>query len=167
MNPAHLLVEVGALTEVLADAIDSGASVGFLAPPKTAELRTWWLRLVPGLVDDTLLLWAARVDDRIVGTVQVRLTTYPNGKHRAELAKLLVHRDARGQGIGRALLEAAERGAAEAGVTLLLLDTQTGSAAERLYVTLGWQTVGEVPNHSQDPQGVLQPTTFLFKTITP
>lgn len=160
-----LLEHAADLAEVLADAVEDGASVGFLTPVDRAELRAWWSALAPALDDGSLLLWAARVDGRIVGTVQVRLTSYPNGRHRAELAKLLVHRDARGRGVGRDLLESAERGAADLGVTLLLLDTQTGSTAERLYVALGWTTVGVVPNHALDPAGVPRPTTFLFKAI--
>ncbi|MFD0569266.1 GNAT family N-acetyltransferase [Kitasatospora gansuensis] len=101
----------------------------------------------------------------MLGTVQLRLTSYPNGRHRADLAKLLVHRDARGRGLGRRLLELAEQGAAEHGVTLLLLDTQTDSPAEQLYRAAGWTAFGTVPEHAADPAGVLRPTTFFHKAL--
>ncbi|HWO61922.1 MAG TPA: GNAT family N-acetyltransferase, partial [Umezawaea sp.] len=99
------------LAEVLVDAVGSGASVGFLAGLERAEAAAWWSGLEPAVVDGTVLLWVAEVDGRVVGTVQVRLATLPNARHRAELAKLLVHRSARGRGVGRELMRAAERGA--------------------------------------------------------
>jgi ribosomal protein S18 acetylase RimI-like enzyme len=153
------------LADLLADAVEGGASVGFLASPDHAGLVAWWKALAPAVEDGTLLLWAARADDRIVGTVQVRLTSLPNGKHRAELAKLLVHRSARGRGIGRELMRTAERGAAALGITLLVLDTETDSPAEGMYVSLGWTKVGVVPDFALDPGGVMRPTTVFYKAI--
>jgi GNAT superfamily N-acetyltransferase len=88
------------LAHVLVDAVDSGASVGFLAGLGHAEAVEWWSGLSKAVADGTLLLWTAAVDGRVVGTVQVRLAALPNARHRAELAKLLVHRSVRGRGIG-------------------------------------------------------------------
>ncbi|HEX6341814.1 GNAT family N-acetyltransferase [Umezawaea sp.] len=159
-------VPSGELADVLLDAVGGGASVGFLAGLERAAAVEWWSGLAPAVADGTLLLWTARVDGRVVGTVQVRLATMPNARHRAELAKLLVHRSARGRGIGRALMGAAERGAADAGVTLLVLDTETGSPAEGMYTSLGWTTVGVIPDFALDPEGKLAPTTVLYKVVT-
>jgi GNAT superfamily N-acetyltransferase len=154
------------LADVLVDAVEGGASVGFLAGLGRVEAAEWWSRLGPAVVDGTLLLWVAEVDGRVVGTVQVRLATLPNARHRAELAKLLVHRSARGRGVGRELMRAAERGAAEAGASLLVLDTETGSPAEGMYASLGWTAVGVIPDYALDPVGKLAPTTVLYKVIT-
>ena len=154
------------LADVLVDAVDGGASVGFLAGLERAEAAEWWSRLEPAVVDGTLLLWVAEVDGRVVGTVQVRLAALPNARHRAELAKLLVHRSARGRGVGRELMRAAERGAAEAGASLLVLDTETGSRAEGIYTSLGWTAVGVIPDYALDPEGKLAPTTILYKVVT-
>ena len=83
----------------------------------------------------------------LVGTVQVILALPPNQPHRAEIAKLLVHRSARKRGIARLLMEAAEDEARAEGKTLLVLDAVTGDAAARLYTRLGWTTVGEIPGY--------------------
>ncbi|MEO6086213.1 MAG: GNAT family N-acetyltransferase [Umezawaea sp.] len=154
------------LADVLVDAVEGGASVGFLAGLDRAEAVAWWSGLSQAVADGTLLLWVAEVDGRVVGTVQVRLATLPNARHRAELAKLLVHRSARGRGVGRGLMLAAERGAADAGVALLVLDTETGSPAEGIYTSMGWKTVGVIPDYALDPGGELSPTTILYKVVT-
>jgi GNAT superfamily N-acetyltransferase len=154
------------LADVLLDAVGSGASVGFLAGLDRAEAVEWWSGLSEAVADGTLLLWTAEVDGRVVGTVQVRLATLPNARHRAELAKLLVHRSVRGRGIGRELMRAAERGAADAGVALLVLDTETGSPAEGIYTSLGWTAVGVIPDYALDPEGKLRPTTILYRVVT-
>ncbi len=154
------------LADVLVDVVDGGASVGFLAGLGRAEAAAWWSGLSGAVADGTLLLWVAEVDGRVVGTVQVRLATLPNARHRGELAKLLVHRSARGRGIGRELMNAAERGAAEAGAALLVLDTETGSPAEGIYTSLGWTAVGVIPDYALDPEGKPSPTTILYKVLT-
>ncbi|MBM7773453.1 GNAT superfamily N-acetyltransferase [Actinokineospora baliensis] len=155
------------LADLLVDAVAGGASVGFLHPLDRAVAAKWWLGLQSALAEGRVLLWVARVDGRVVGTVQLRLSDYENGPHRAELAKLLVHRHVRGRGIGRSLLECAERGALERGRTLLLLDTETGSPAERLYSSGGWVEMGVVPGHALNPAGELRPTTFYRRHLSP
>ncbi len=102
-----------------------------------------------------------------MGTVGLAHPGKPNGRHRAEVVKLIVHRRARGRGLGRALLAAVEHAAAEAGITLLHLDTQTGSPAERLYRTAGWIPVGVVPDYAADTDGVLRAATFFYKALVP
>nr|WP_243869577.1 GNAT family N-acetyltransferase [Amycolatopsis granulosa] len=149
--------------EVLADCTNGGASVGFLAPLDPAESAAWWAGLAGDVAEGRVLVWAAWDGARLVGTVQLRPAPLPNAPHRAELAKLLVHRDARGHGLGRALLAEAEHAARAAGITLLVLDTETGSPAERLYRSAGWTEAGTVPGYAADPGGTLKPTTFFYK----
>jgi GNAT superfamily N-acetyltransferase len=153
------------LAAVLVDAVAGGASVGFLAPLSLDDAVAWSRALVPDVADGSVLVWVARTDGKISGTVQLRLTAAPTGAHRAEVAKLTVLRSARGHGYGRRLLAAAEDGAASFGVTLLMLDTQTGSAAEGLYSSGGWTRVGTVPGYAADPAGELRPTTFFYKKV--
>ncbi|WNV90131.1 GNAT family N-acetyltransferase [Umezawaea sp. Da 62-37] len=155
----------GELADVLVDAVEGGASVGFLLPLDRANAASWWEDLAPAVASGSLLLWVARIDGRVVGTVQVRLATMPNARHRGELAKLLVHRSARGRGIARALVEAAEQGAADAGITLLILDTETRSPAHGIYTHLGWTEVGTIPDYALDPKGEQSPTTIFYKRI--
>ncbi|ROP40474.1 GNAT family N-acetyltransferase [Saccharothrix texasensis] len=152
-----------ALTDVLVDAVEGGASVGFVKPLPREQALAWWQSRAAPVADGVLALWVARAGAHVLGTVQVRFSDTANGTHRAEVAKLLVRRDARGSGLGRALLDVAERGAAERGATLLVLDTQTGSAAERLYRRAGWTEAGVIPDYAADPDGVLRPTTLFYK----
>ncbi|WP_229686897.1 GNAT family N-acetyltransferase [Longimycelium tulufanense] len=100
-----------------------------------------------------------------MGIVQLDLETKPNGRHRGEIAKLMVHRRARGQGLGKALLAHAEREAAALGVSLLVLDTQSGSGAEQLYRAAGWNRVGVIPDYAADPVGELHPTTIFYRSL--
>ncbi|MER7001201.1 GNAT family N-acetyltransferase [Streptomyces sp. NPDC000410] len=154
------------LAELLVDAVDAGASVGFLAPLDRAAAETWWRTHAAAIADGSRALWTARTGGgRITGTISLGFATYPNGRHRAEIAKLLVHRDARGRGLGRTLLATAERAAAAAGATLLHLDTETGSPAEALYRSAGWTEAGMIPDYAANPSGELHPTTLFFKKL--
>ncbi|UQS23523.1 GNAT family N-acetyltransferase [Amycolatopsis thermalba] len=165
LSAAEFADAVPALAEVLADCTNGGASVGFLAPLEASAAEAWWKELAGEVAEGRVLVWAAWDGSRLVGTVQVRPARLPNAPHRAELAKLLVHRDARGRGLGRALLTEAERGARGAGITLLVLDTETGSPASRLYESAGWTEAGTVPDYAADPAGTLKPTTFYFRRL--
>lgn len=165
LTPASLPAAVSGLAALLLDAVDDGASVGFTASLTSAQAEAWWRSLAPALTDDRVVLWAAKDGGRLIGTVQLRLETSPNGRHRAEIAKLLVHRAARGRGVARRILATAEALAAATGRTLLMLDTQTGSAAESLYRTTGWSELGTLPDYAADPSGALRPTTFFHKSL--
>ncbi|WP_433264481.1 N-acetyltransferase family protein [Actinosynnema sp. CS-041913] len=160
-----VLADAEELADVLADAVAGGASVGFLTPLPRPHAVSWWRAQAAAVANGVLAVWVARTDGRITGTVQVRFTSTLNGAHRAEIAKLMVLRRARGSGLGRQLLAAAEKGAADRGTTLLTLDTQTGSPAEALYRSAGWTEVGVIPDYAADPSGVLRPTTVFYKRI--
>jgi GNAT superfamily N-acetyltransferase len=155
------------LAELLVDAVEHGASVGFLAGLDPGRAASWWQGLTADVASGVVTVWVARDHGQVIGTVQLRRESKQNGAHRAELAKLVVHSGARRTGVGRALLARAEGEAAAAGVRLLLLDTQTGSAAEHLYRACGWNVLGVVPGHAADPGGTLRPTTFMFKELPP
>lgn len=166
LSAADLPALSGDLADLVCDAVEDGSSIGFLAPPDRAGIAAWWEGTAPAVAEGEAMLWVAREDGgRIVGTVQLRRGGMPNGRHRAEVAKLIVHRDARGRGLGRALLELAEREAAAAGISLLVLDTQTGSPAERLYRSAGWTEDGTIPDYAADTAGVLRPTTLFHKKL--
>lgn len=153
------------LADLLADAVDGGASVGFVAPFGRREAADWWRSISGDIANAQLILLAARLGDRVVGTVQLRLAPLPNSRHRAEVAKLLVRRHARRRGIARRLLAAIEDVARREGRTLLVLDTISGSEADRLYRSLGWTEVGSVPNYAAMPDGTLAPTTYFYREL--
>ncbi|MER5214599.1 GNAT family N-acetyltransferase [Streptomyces sp. NPDC002838] len=162
---AQLAANVEELADLLVDTVDGGASVGFLAPLDRAAAVAWWRGRVAAVAAGQLAVWTARDGDRTVGTVSLAFPDKPNSRHRAELVKLMVHRDARGQGLGRTLLTTAEEAAVGAGVTLLHLDTETGSPAERLYRSSGWIRAGVIPDYAASPAGVLRPTTLYYKHV--
>ncbi|MBY0459393.1 MAG: GNAT family N-acetyltransferase [Gemmataceae bacterium] len=152
------------LAELLTDAVDGGASVGFLAPLARADAEAYW-RGVFAALGDGVCLWVAEADGRVVGSAQLAPCVKPNGRHRAEVQKLFVLGAFRGRGIATDLMRAVERHAAALGRTLLVLDTQAGSAAETLYRKLGWQKAGEIPDYAASPNGELQATAYYFKAI--
>ncbi len=154
------------LADLLTDTVEGGASVGFLAPLDRAEAVAWWRERSTAVAAGHLLVWVAYEEPgRALGTVSLVLPDKPNSTHRAELVKLMVHRAARGRGLGRALLAVAEEEATARGVTLLHLDTESGSPAERLYRSSGWTAVGAIPDYAADPAGVLRPTTIYYKRL--
>jgi GNAT superfamily N-acetyltransferase len=166
LGPEEAQAAVGALAAVLIDCVEGGASVSFMAPLTRERAERFWLGVAEGVAaGERILLVAEDEGGRLLGTVQVVLQTPENQPHRADIAKMLVRREARRRGIGEALMGAAERAAAEAGRTLLVLDTVTGSDGERLYARVGWRRVGVIPNYALWPQGGLCDTTVFYKEL--
>ncbi|MFF4655575.1 GNAT family N-acetyltransferase [Streptomyces sp. NPDC001381] len=163
LDAGQLVDRVEELADLLVDAVDGGASVGFLAPLDRAEAVEWWRGRVSEVAGGRSAVWAAHDGGRVVGTVGLVFPDKANSRHRAELVKLMVHRDARGRGLGRRLLTVAEQAAVAAGITLLHLDTETGSPAEHLYRSAGWTRAGVIPDYAASPHGVLRPTTLYYK----
>ncbi len=153
------------LADVLAACVDGGASLGFHAPLDPAIARLWWERFP----SEGVILLAARQkqtqNGRIMGTVQLQSAESANGSHRGEVCKLLVHPDARRQGIGLALMAAVEKEAQRAGKSLLVLDTREGDPSNDLYARAGFQQGGRIPNWARDSAGVLSATIFWYKVI--
>lgn len=157
--------EFGGLCDVLIDCVEGGASVSFMQPMTVAKAAEFWREVAAGMARGELVLLVAE-DERgaIIGTAQVVWAQPENQPHRADVAKMLVHRRARRSGVGAAVLEAAERAAAEAGKTLLVLDTASAEA-ERLYERRGWQRVGTIPNFALWPGGGPCDTVVYYKRL--
>ena len=166
LSAGELLAASDQFADLLVDVVDGGASLGFLAPLAPADAAAWWESVAPAVDDGQLRVWAANEGGRVVGTISLKPELKANGRHRAEVTKLMVHRDVRGRGVARRLLAEVESAAADAGLSLLVLDTQTGSPAEHLYRAAGWTRAGIVPDYASDPAGVLHPTTIYFKALT-
>lgn len=157
--------EVAQLAKVLVDCVEGGASVSFMLPLSLQRAAMFWRGLAEDVAAGRRMLLVADDAEGIVGTVQVVLAQPENQPHRADIAKMLVHRRARRKGVGAALMRAAEDAARAAGKTLLVLDTATDSDAERLYVRQGWQRAGTVPDYALWPQGGLCSTTFYYRRL--
>lgn len=174
MSPAIVSLSAGDAADHVAQlgtllhaCVHDGASVGFVLPFTAAQSEAYWRgKVLPRMRDGSVVLLAARMDGRIVGSVQLDHDTPPNQPHRAEVRKLMVHPDCRRQGIARALMAAVERRAAALGRSLLTLDTRTGDHAEPLYIALGYRIAGIIPGYCRDPfEAKLDPTTVMYKTI--
>ena len=134
-------------------------------PLPPAHAQAFWRRVAESARTGERALLVAEDAQGIVGTVQLVLEQPDNQPHRADLAKMLVHRRARRQGLGAALMRAAEQTARECGKTLLVLDAVTGGDAARLYARLGWTRVGEIPGYALMPRGGLCSTTYFYKEL--
>ncbi|MET9594624.1 GNAT family N-acetyltransferase [Streptomyces sp. NPDC006516] len=161
----ELVTYADELAALLVEAVEGGASVGFLAPLDRADAAVWWRERAAAVEAGSHQVWIARDDERVAGTVGLVKAPLPNARHRAEVAKLIVRPSARGRGVGRALLTAVEEWAAEEGLTLLVLDTETDSLAERLYTAAGWTACGSIPRYAADPSGALRGTTLFYKEL--
>jgi GNAT superfamily N-acetyltransferase len=153
------------LAEVLADCVEGGASVSFMSPFSQHQALAFFRKVASSVAAGDTVLLAAKLDGRIVGTVQLGLDTPPNQPHRADIKKLLVHRMARGHGIGAALMAHVEQEARRHGRWLLVLDTVPGENGHRLYLRAGWTQTGLVPDYALFPDGRLCDTAIMWKRL--
>ncbi|CAA9212096.1 MAG: hypothetical protein AVDCRST_MAG77-2 [uncultured Chloroflexi bacterium] len=150
------------LVEVLIAIVHDGASVGFLPPLGYDEAAAYWR----GVLAPGVQLFVAELDGKVAGTVQLRPSPKPNASHRAEIAKLLVHPWARRRGLGRALMQGAERAARDLGRTLLVLDTRADDVSNDLYRSMGWLEYGRVPRYARSGTGDFHECIFYYKELT-
>ena len=165
LGATEVHAQLDGLAGVLHDCVAGGASVSYLTPFSHEQARSAFEGLAAEVEQGRRLILAAFVNGDVVGTVQVILALPPNQPHRAEIAKLLVHRSARKRGIAQLLMERAEAEARAEGKTLLVLDTVTGDPAERLYERMGWTKVGVIPGYALYPDGRPCDTTVFFKAM--
>jgi len=159
--------QIEQLADILIDCVEGGASVSFMHPLSHERAVMFWRRVVEGVAAGARALLVAADAQGLCGTVQLVLEQPENQPHRADVAKMLVHRRARRKGLGAALMRAVEDTARECGKTLLVLDSVTGGDAERLYERLGWERVGVIPGYALMPQGEPCSTTVFYRNIGP
>lgn len=157
--------QISELAGVLVDCVEGDASVSFMHPLSREHAQAFWRGVAEGVAAGERALLVAEDAQGICGTVQLVLAQPENQPHRADLAKMLVHRRVRRQGLGEALMRAAESMARDCGKTLLVLDTVTGDSGERLYQRLGWQRVGVIPGYALLPRGGLVGTTVFYREL--
>ncbi|HSI61386.1 MAG TPA: GNAT family N-acetyltransferase [Ideonella sp.] len=166
LGAAEAADHVEALAEVLLDCVEGGASVSFMLPLPREKALGFWRGVAEGVArGERLLLVAEDAEGHLVGTVQLIVALPDNQPHRADVAKMLVHRSARRRGVAQRLMAALDGAAREAGKSVLVLDTVTGGDAERLYERAGWQRVGVVPRYALMPDGAFCGTTFFHKQL--
>jgi ribosomal protein S18 acetylase RimI-like enzyme len=165
LTPPVSDADIHSLALLLIDAVDSGAAVSFMLPLPLERAEAWWRKTLNEAVNGAIFL-VARDEQGIAGSVQLHPAWAPNQPHRADIAKLLVHRRSRRMGLGTRLMQTIEEEARLAGFRLLTLDAKGGGAAEQLYRRLGWMVVGKIPDYALDPDGKnLHDTVVFYKAI--
>jgi acetyltransferase len=159
--------ERDAFSALVRDAVAHGASIGFTLPLSDGELAEYWhkvgLELAAG---NKILLIARGIDRGVVGSAQLALESRANGRHRAEVQKVMVLAAHRGQGLGAALMTELEAAARQRGRKLLLLDTSVGAGgAVKFYERLGYTFAGSIPDYAADPDGQLVPNAIFYKQL--
>lgn len=165
LNEAETRAALPALCAILSDCVEGGASVGFLSPYPPESALPFWETVASAVGDEAVVLFAAEVDGEILGTAQLAVKLPPNQPHRGDVKKVLVHRKARGLGLGRLLMKAVEAEALRRGRFVLVLDTSTGSPAEAIYERLGWSRIGVIPRYALMPDGSFCGSTFFSKAL--
>jgi ribosomal protein S18 acetylase RimI-like enzyme len=150
-----------ALSELLIDVVDDGASIGFLAPLPAAASAAYWSQVL----DEGTLLWTAMIDGQLAGTAQLHLATQANAAHRAEVAKLMVHPAFRRQSVGEKLMRVAEEAAKLEGRSLIVLDTRAGDPSNLLYKKMGYIEAGQIPGYARSSNGSLDGTVIYYKPL--
>lgn len=165
---AQLLARRREFEQLLLDAVTHGASIGFMLPLAANEAETYWRRVADEVgAGHKVLLAALGADGTLLGSGQLALEARANGRHRAEVQKVMVRHDARGRGIGATIMLQLEEEARRAERTLLFLDTSVGaSGAVRFYDRLGYTLVGSIPDYARDPDGEFAPNAIFFKRIS-
>lgn len=165
-SETDILAHLDALSDVLSNCVNGGASVSFMLPFTVDTAHAFWRRTAASVArGERVVLVAKNAEHRVIGTVQLITDQPENQPHRADVAKLLVHECARRSGVARALMLRLEEIAADAQKTVLVLDTATGSGAEHFYQQCGWQKVGEVPRYALMPDGELTATSIFYKFV--
>jgi ribosomal protein S18 acetylase RimI-like enzyme len=158
---------IGALERLLRDAVESGASIGFVLPLEESDIRRYWRDVVEAMRGGSRRLLGAFDGGQLIGAVQLDLANKANARHRGEVQKLLVHRPARRRGVGRMLMLRVEQLVLSLGRTLLVLDVRLNDPAQRLYESLGYRRTGVVPRYACDPDGTLRDCMFMHKELAP
>jgi len=165
LTPDQAEKNIDQLIDLLIDAVDGGASVGFMPPLSEPDARAYWRGVIGGVREKRRVLLVAMNGDLIQGAVQLDLEMRPNGNHRAEAMKLFVHRRARRRGVAKALMAELEATARRLGRTLLVMDTRKGGESEKMCESLGYVRFGEVPNYARSADGQLHTTVFFYRQL--
>ncbi|GAE32624.1 GNAT family N-acetyltransferase [Halalkalibacter hemicellulosilyticus] len=149
------------LTHLLIDVVNEGASIGFLPPISEGEAEAYW----KGVLKQGIILWVAKINEEVCGAVQLHFTDKENGLHRAEVAKLMVNSNHRRKGIGKKLMNVLHEKAKSHRIKLLVLDTRLGDPSNKLYKSIGYYKVGEIPKYAKSSTGELDATVFYYKEL--
>jgi len=153
------------LVDLLQDAVQSGASVGFIGPLSTADARNYWLAALAEVARGDRVVLLATDNANVIGCAQLTLTSRLNARHRADVQKLLVHSQSQRQGLGQALLQSIEKIAQQKGRSLLLADARADGPGEQLFLRAGYTKVGTIPRFQRGPNGHFDSTAIFYRNL--
>lgn len=153
------------LVALLQDAVQHGASVGFLAPLTAQAALEYWLGVIRSISDTGRMIWIALYNNTVVGTVQLVPCMWENGRHRAQVQQLFVLHSIRRMGLASRLMHQLEQDASTQGIRTLHLDTECGSQAEAFYQRMGYTRSGAIPDYSLTSQGQPSDGCIYYKSL--
>ena len=168
ISAVELTAETGGLAALLRDAVEHGASIGFTLPLTEVELADYWRKVGAEMAAGHKILLVARDPEGcVLGSAQLALEPRSNGRHRAEVQKVIVLAAHRAKGVGAALMVRLEAEARQRNRRLLFLDTSTGAGgAVKFYERLGYRFAGGIPNYAADPDGRLVANAIFYKELS-
>ncbi|CAH0345382.1 GNAT family N-acetyltransferase [Bacillus sp. CECT 9360] len=149
------------LSELLVEVVEDGAAIGYLPPLEMHEARNYW----ESLLKPNVILYIAKINNELAGSIQLHFPTKQNGRHRGEIAKVMTHPNHRRNGIGRLLMQRVEERAKQEGLSLLILDTREGDVSNQLYLSMGYVAAGRIPNYAKSADGQLHATILYYKSL--
>jgi acetyltransferase len=166
LPPAPSAQDRDELIALLTECVHGGASIGYLAPLPREEAMAYWQKVIGDLIGGFRVIFLAREGGAIVGSAQLAIESRPNGRHRAEVQKVLVRPAARRRGIATRLMQEVETAARHRGLTLLFLDTSDGHGGARaFYDVLGYTYAGGIPGYALDPDGTPADNAIYYKRL--
>lgn len=165
LSPQEFRAAIPRLGEILSDAVNSGAGVSFMLPFSETQGAAYWTNQQAAVDAGAKFVFAALDGEMIAGTVTLDKAWPPNQPHRADISKMLVHRDYRRRGVGKLLLAALEAKARHLQLSLLTFDTVANSPAEAFYRNLGFTCIGYIPDYAMSPTGSLDATAIFYKRL--
>lgn len=153
------------LATLLEEAVNGGAALGFLAPFTHAEAAAYWHSIRHEIRASAIRLVIAEHDGALIGCGLLALPAFPAMRHRTELQKLCVLASARGNGVGRALMQALHAEAVLNRRSLVVLTTRKGGRPQTFYRKLGYQLAGIIPGYTIDALGNRYDTALMCREI--
>lgn len=158
--------EMQDLCDATDSAIEGGGGFGWVKLPAREILERYWQGVV---TMPARLLFVARLDGVICGSVQLVLPPKNN-----EAQSFAVHLTAnfiapwaRGHGLARMMVEAAETKAREMGFAVINLDVrETQERAIQLYESMGYMRFGDHPFYAR-VEGKIVRGRYYYKVIDP
>ncbi|KAI1754094.1 acyl-CoA N-acyltransferase [Xylaria castorea] len=146
----------------------------FLPPLDNDKLLAYWREMVQEVSAGTRLIiiqldelepGSAAKGAELKGVVMLRMPQTETFTHQGHLEKLMVSPSFRQRGAAKAMIRFLETEAIDRGRKLIMLSTEVGSPAEKIYPKLGYVEYGTVPSCCIGPSGNMVDDVFFYKQL--